>query len=136
MLRIRVATTADAAVVTVVHGQARTAYYRVAGYEPEISDRFAMWDRYISEGEVQVVCAEHEGRVVGFLATRVTDSDPCLELVALYVLPQQWALGVGSARCNPSSPTSPPRDRTGVANPPVRLPTTPRFRRFPASARG
>jgi len=84
--------------VAAVHEQARIAYYRTAGYEPDRSDRFAMWDRAVSAGEVEVACAEHEGQIVGFLATRVTgDAHLCLELAALYVLPQQWTLGIGSA---------------------------------------
>lgn len=100
MVRIRRATRADAAAVAAVHEQARIAYYRPAGYEPDSSDRFDLWDRYIGAGEVEVVCAENEGQVVGFLATRVTgdtDPDPCLELLALYVLPKRWAAGIGSA---------------------------------------
>ena len=102
MLNLRPAVRADAAAITEIHDQARTAYYRSAGFQPvssarTSSDREEMWIHFIDETETRVICAEHEGQPAGFMCARVETVKPgALELVALYVMPETWGVGIGS----------------------------------------
>jgi ribosomal protein S18 acetylase RimI-like enzyme len=102
MVSLRQAVRADAAAISAVHDRARTAYYQAAGYRPvssgrASSDRDEMWVHLIGATATRVTLAEHAGRVAGFMCSREEKAPPgALELVALYVLPESWGLGIGS----------------------------------------
>jgi GNAT superfamily N-acetyltransferase len=94
-MEIRRATVEDAAAIADVHVRTwQAAYEHVFGVERlaeiDASRRRAGWARSLAAGEDAFVAVQ-DGRVIGFVS--VADG----ELRAIYVLPEAWGSGAGSA---------------------------------------
>ena len=100
-MRVRLARPEDAAAVAEVHVRTwQAAYEHVFGAERLASidhtRRRTLAERSIASGGV--VVAEEDGRVVGFASVGPsTDVDGEGELFAIYVLPEAWGSGAGTA---------------------------------------
>jgi ribosomal protein S18 acetylase RimI-like enzyme len=108
--RIRPATSDDLDALVAIHLAARDTYYRGVVPDQQLDDPAAhaqFRDAYthsIAAPERTVLCAQAGGAVVGFASLGppfepVTDTDPATvgQLVGLYVSPDHWGRGVGSA---------------------------------------
>ncbi len=91
---IRAATVEDAAAIAAIHVASRAAYYGEHLDPADAArDREPMWRRLVTEdGRVTVVAAD-EGPT-GFLHVRLGET---VELVSLYVRPELFGRGIGSA---------------------------------------
>ncbi|WP_413354960.1 GNAT family N-acetyltransferase [Microbacterium sp. 1P06AB] len=91
---LRAATVEDAAAIAAIHAAARAAYYGEHLDPADAArDREPMWRRLVAEdGRVTVVAAD-EGPT-GFLHVRLGET---VELVSLYVRPELFGRGIGSA---------------------------------------
>ena len=102
MLAIRPAVRDDAWAVARVHELARAAYYGIDPPAERDPERVGMWWSVIGDPRRATVLVVEDGdAVIGFLSFGPPAHDgpftgPVLELQALYVLPEQWACGVGS----------------------------------------
>lgn len=102
---IRAATISDAHDIAEVHVASWKAAYR--GLMPDSvldglsgSKRAEMWQRIIAEQKFQLLVAEHDDRIVGFVnfgSARDPDVVPGLtgEILAIYVDPNRWHKGIG-----------------------------------------
>lgn len=91
---LRAATVEDAAAIAAIHVASRAAYYGEHLDPAEAArDREPMWRRLVAEGGRVTVVAEDEG-LTGFLHVRLGKT---LELVSIYVLPEMFGRGIGSA---------------------------------------
>ena len=100
VITLRPAGVSDAATVAGIHGRARSAYYSGEASGAADPRRVDLWSRWLADAERTTVCAEVSGAAVGFLSVATfTDPElapePLLELVALYVDPTSWDVGVG-----------------------------------------
>jgi ribosomal protein S18 acetylase RimI-like enzyme len=101
-VEIRRASVADAADLAAVHVRTwQAAYEHVFGSQRlegmEVSARTAQWRRRLERGENAFV-ADDDGRVAGFVWVGPSrDPDAQGELYAIYVLPEAWGSGAGSA---------------------------------------
>ena len=91
---LRAATVEDAAAIAAIHVASRAAYYGEHLDPADAArDREPMWRRLVAEdGRVTVVAEDEE--LTGFLHVRLGKT---LELVSIYVLPELFGRGVGSA---------------------------------------
>ena len=94
-MEIRRATVADARGIADVHLRTwQVAYEHVFGAERlagiDLERRTASWERALLEGATAFV-AEKDGRVVGFASVRRGELD------SIYVLPEAWGSGAGTA---------------------------------------
>jgi GNAT superfamily N-acetyltransferase len=102
---IRVATIADAHDIAEVHVASWRAAYR--GLMPDsvldglsVPKRTEIWQRIMAEQKFQLLVAEHDDRIVGFVnfgSARDPDAVPGLtgEILAIYVDPNRWHEGTG-----------------------------------------
>jgi mycothiol synthase len=99
---VRPAAVADAAAIADVHTRTwQAAYAHVFGSERlagmDVEARAVRWRRWLADGETAFV-AERDGAVVGFVWTGPSrDEDAEGELYAIYVVPDAWGSGAGSA---------------------------------------
>ena len=99
---VRRARLEDARAVARVHAETwRAAYEHVFGAERLASvstdARLAQWERILAAGQSDVFVAVADG-IVGFVSTGDSrDADAEAELFAIYVLPEAWGTGAGSA---------------------------------------
>jgi ribosomal protein S18 acetylase RimI-like enzyme len=99
-VQVRRARPEDAAAIAEVHARTwRVAYEHVFGAEllaartPDV----ALWEGVLARGRSDVHVADDEG-VVGFVSTGESrDVDAAAELYAIYVLPNGWGTGAGTA---------------------------------------
>jgi len=106
---IRDAIPADAPAIAHVHVSSWQHAYRqlmpaafLASLTNTLTQREAFWARSISAGDTNVLVAEVDGQVVGWIdvgAGRDEDAaaDNAGEVMALYVLAEHWGTGVGLA---------------------------------------
>ena len=103
-MEIRPARPEDAAAVAAVHVRTWQAAYdhvfgaeRLATLDAQLPQRVERWERVLrDEGGVWV--AEEDGRVVGFVSIGPEREEPAVgELYAIYVLPEAWGSGAGTA---------------------------------------
>lgn len=103
MALIRPALRDDARAVARVHEHARAAYYRLAPPEDVDPERMEMWWSAIAEHRrATVLVAEDDEEIVGLISFGPPIHEwalpgPVVELQALYVLPDHWGRGIGSA---------------------------------------
>jgi len=107
---IRNAAVDDAASIEAVHFSSREAAYssHVSNWPPPGSgraDRVARWSRWLANSEIHCLVAERNDRIVGFVTVRAaTDSDmsagSVAEMPTLYIDPDHWRSGLGSALCD------------------------------------
>lgn len=107
---IRDARTADAASIEAVHFASREAAYseHVSSWPPAgpgRAERVERWGRWLSNPGIHCLVLEQDAEIVGFVTIRrATDPDVARERVAemptLYVHPDHWRSGVGTALCN------------------------------------
>jgi len=101
---IRAATISDAHDIAEVHVASWKGAYR--GLMPDsvldglsVSKREEMWQRIIGEKKFQLLVAEHDDRIVGFVnfgSTRDPDAAGHTgEILAIYVDPNRWHEGTG-----------------------------------------
>jgi GNAT superfamily N-acetyltransferase len=102
---IRAATISDAHDIAEVHVAGWKAAYR--GLMPDsvldglsVPKREEMWRRIIAEQKYQLLVAEHDDRIVGFInfgSGRDSEAVPGLtgEILAIYVDPNRWHEGIG-----------------------------------------
>lgn len=102
---IRAATIADAHDIAELHVASWKAAYR--GLMPDavldglsVPKRAEMWQRIIAEKKFQLLVAEHDDGIVGFVnfgSARDPDAVPGLtgEILAIYVDPNRWHEGIG-----------------------------------------
>jgi ribosomal protein S18 acetylase RimI-like enzyme len=99
---VRRARLEDARAIAQVHAETwREAYEHVFGAERlasvTIDARLAQWERILAAGQSDVFVAA-AGGMVGFVSTGDSrDADAEAELFAIYVLPEAWGTGAGSA---------------------------------------
>jgi ribosomal protein S18 acetylase RimI-like enzyme len=99
---VRRARLEDARAIAQVHAETwREAYEHVFGAERlasvTIDARLAQWERILAAGQSDVFVAA-AGGLVGFVSTGDSrDADAEAELFAIYVLPEAWGTGAGSA---------------------------------------
>jgi ribosomal protein S18 acetylase RimI-like enzyme len=99
---VRRARLEDARAIAQVHAETwREAYEHVFGAERlasvTIDARLAQWERILAAGQSDVFVAAADG-IVGFVSTGDSrDADAEAELFAIYVLPEAWGTGAGSA---------------------------------------
>jgi len=99
-VQVRRARPEDAAAIAEAHARTwRAAYEHVFGAEllaartPDV----ALWEGVLARGRSDVHVADAEG-VVGFVSTGESrDADASAELYAIYVLPNGWGTGAGTA---------------------------------------
>jgi ribosomal protein S18 acetylase RimI-like enzyme len=99
-VQVRRARPGDAAAIAEVHARTwRVAYEHVFGADllaartPDV----ALWEGVLARGRSDVFVAD-DGAVVGFASTGESrDVDAAAELYALYVLPNGWGTGAGTA---------------------------------------
>lgn len=101
-MRIERAWESDAAAAASIHSEAATLAFRSifpsASVAPTPGDLRPEWLKLISEPESVVLKAVTAERVVGVVAVRPDAAVPSGQLLAkLYVLPEAWGAGVGSA---------------------------------------
>ena len=109
-MQIRTASLADVDAVVDVHIRSRTEYYRghiseerIAAAASKLRDmRDGFYAAQIDSPDLDVLCAELDGRVVGFAMSgpcHYPDPDPevAVELHHLYVDPDHWRRGVASS---------------------------------------
>jgi ribosomal protein S18 acetylase RimI-like enzyme len=101
-VRVRRARLDDAPVIAEVHVRTwQDAYEHVFGAERlasvTVDARLAQWERILAAGQSDVFVAAADG-IVGFVSTGDSrDADAEAELFAIYVLPDAWGSGAGSA---------------------------------------
>jgi ribosomal protein S18 acetylase RimI-like enzyme len=99
---VRRARLEDARAIAQVHAETwREAYEHVFGAERlanvTVDARLAQWERILAAGQSDVFVAAADG-IVGFVSTGDSrDADAEAELFAIYVLPDAWGTGAGSA---------------------------------------
>ena len=99
---VRRARREDARAIAQVHAETwRDAYEHVFGAERlasvTIDARLAQWERILAAGQSDVFVAAADG-IVGFVSTGDSrDADAEAELFAIYVLPEAWGTGAGTA---------------------------------------
>jgi ribosomal protein S18 acetylase RimI-like enzyme len=101
---VRPARREDAAAIADVHVRTwQTAYEHIFDAErlAGIGDRRrTQWEEWLADPQpgVRVFVAEEAGRVVGFVSVGDSRDEPGkAELFAIYVLPEAWGSGAGSA---------------------------------------
>ena len=101
---VRRARLEDARAIARVHAETwREAYEHVFGSERLASvstdARLGQWERILAAGQSDVFVAVDDGDgIVGFVSTGDSrDADAEAELFAIYVLPEAWGTGAGSA---------------------------------------
>jgi ribosomal protein S18 acetylase RimI-like enzyme len=106
VIRVRRATSDDAAAIATVHVHAwQAAYARIL---PEaflrslsIAERTSVWHTRLQERPAQTYVAEHAAQVIGWAVvgrSREADApDTTGELWAIYVAPEHWGTGAGRA---------------------------------------
>jgi GNAT superfamily N-acetyltransferase len=99
---IRPAVPDDAAAIADVHVRTwQTAYEHVFGAERlatlSVAQRAARWRESLAANQHVAFVAEAEGVVVGWATVGPSDGDADGELYGLYVLPDEWSTGAGSA---------------------------------------
>jgi GNAT superfamily N-acetyltransferase len=104
-MEIRAATIPDAYGIAEVQVAAWKAAYR--GLMPDsvldglsVPKREEMWRRIVAEQKFQLLVAEHDGGIIGFVdfgTCRDSGADPRLtgEILAIYVDPNRWHAGIG-----------------------------------------
>ncbi len=108
--------------IEAVHSSSREAAYssHVSAWPPAgagRADRVARWSRWLASSEIHCLVAERDDRIVGFVTVRAaTDSDvsagSVAEMPTLYIDPDHWRSGLGSALCDAGGSASPgPRVR-------------------------
>ena len=99
---VRRARPEDARAIAQVHAETwREAYEHVFGAERlasvTVDARLEQWERILRIGQSDVFVAAADG-IVGFVSTGDSrDADAEAELFAIYVLPDAWGSGAGSA---------------------------------------
>jgi ribosomal protein S18 acetylase RimI-like enzyme len=99
---VRRARLEEARAIAQVHAETwREAYEHVFGAERlasvTVDARLAQWERILAAGQSDVFVAAADG-IVGFVSTGDSrDADAEAELFAIYVLPDAWGTGAGSA---------------------------------------
>jgi ribosomal protein S18 acetylase RimI-like enzyme len=99
---VRRARLEDARAIAQVHAETwREAYEHVFGAERlasvTVDARLSQWERILAAGQSDVFVAADDG-IVGFVSTGDSrDADAEAELFAIYVLPEAWGSGAGSA---------------------------------------
>jgi ribosomal protein S18 acetylase RimI-like enzyme len=106
-MRIRTACSADAEAITEAHIASMCEAYRDLFAAEELAridarDRADRWREHLTEGSSITLLAEVDGRITGFVsfgACRDDDVSPEAvgEVMAIYVHPNVWGLGVGEA---------------------------------------
>jgi ribosomal protein S18 acetylase RimI-like enzyme len=95
---VRDATPADAAQVTRVHQRSREAYYGDALDRIDAGqDRYPTWLATLTRPGTWCLVAEQDGHVTGFIAAHLTERDSPAELSSLYVDPDRFGTGIGTA---------------------------------------
>ena len=100
---VRRARLEEARAIAQVHAETwREAYEHVFGAERlasvTVDARLAQWERILAAGQSDVFVAAADGLIVGFVSTGDSrDADAEAELFAIYVLPDDWGSGAGSA---------------------------------------
>jgi ribosomal protein S18 acetylase RimI-like enzyme len=104
---IRVATPNDARAIAEIHIAAwRAAYRGIVGDEAlagmSVSEREQRWTEILIGNESRTVVAERDGAIAGYCAifrpSRDQGAAPqTAEIAALYVAPDRWRSGIGSA---------------------------------------
>jgi ribosomal protein S18 acetylase RimI-like enzyme len=100
---VRRARLEEARAIAQVHAETwREAYEHVFGAERlasvTVDARLAQWERILAAGQSDVFVAAADGLIVGFVSTGDSrDADAEAELFAIYVLPDAWGSGAGSA---------------------------------------
>lgn len=107
---IRVATPDDAVAIEAVHFASRDAVYRGTIpdwplHGPPKSERIARWRDWLESSDIVTFVAEVGGGIVGFVTVRATrdedvDGRRVAEMPTLYVHPEHWRVGLGSALCD------------------------------------
>ena len=97
-MTIRAAEVADAARVADVHARSRAAYYgERLDPRDRAQDRRPMWLRHLSAPQLSTFVAVAD-EPVGFICVRrASAEDPEVELMSLYVLPERFGEGIGTA---------------------------------------
>ena len=96
MGRVRSATLVDVDAIAAVHRLSRADYYGLPADEND--DRAAMWEHFLGEPNRSTFVAETSGKVVAVMSThRSADPDAAVELTAIYVHPEHFGEGIGSA---------------------------------------
>jgi len=96
---IRQAMPVDAVQVTRVHERSRAAYYADDLDPVDASrDRYPMWREALTGTDIWCLVAVQGADVVGFVAAHLADrGDALTELTSLYVDPDRFGIGIGSA---------------------------------------
>jgi ribosomal protein S18 acetylase RimI-like enzyme len=106
-MRIRAASAADAEAITEVHIASMLEAYRDLFAAEELAridarDRADRWREHLTEGSSTTFVAEMDGRIAGFVSFGAGRDEDVLpeavgEVMAIYVRPDMWGLGVGQA---------------------------------------
>lgn len=107
---IRVATPDDAVAIEAVHFASRDAVYRGTipdwpRHGPQRAERIARWQDWLESPDIVTFVAEVGGVIVGFVTVRATrdadvDGRRVAEMPTLYVHPDHWRTGHGTALCD------------------------------------
>ncbi len=106
---IRDANIDDARGIAAVHVASERAAYRgifqdVALNDLEIDERELTWRARIASRTSKTIVAIHDGKICGWInfgATRdSSEADRTAEIRAMYVSPERWRMGVGTALWN------------------------------------
>jgi len=98
-LEVRNATPGDALQVARVHKRSREAYYADALDPVDAAhDRFPMWADTLTQTDTWCLVAVQNGDLTGFVAAHLAERDDSpAELLSLYVDPDRFGSGIGSA---------------------------------------
>jgi GNAT superfamily N-acetyltransferase len=99
---IRAATAADAGAIAEVHVRTwQAAYAHVFGTERlaavTAESRLGMWRQILGGSDQTVFVAEKDGRITGFCGVGAGRGPADGELYAIYVEPEAWGSGAGTA---------------------------------------
>jgi ribosomal protein S18 acetylase RimI-like enzyme len=108
-MQIRTASQSDAEAITEVHIAATCEGYcdllpaeELARIRADARERVEMWRDLLTGGDSStILIAEVDGEIAGFVEFRACEDDESPETVgevtALFVLPEEWGLGIGEA---------------------------------------
>jgi len=109
-MHIRAATPDDAVAIEAVHFVSRDAVYSGTipdwpRHGPQQTERIARWKDWLESPDIVTFVGEVSGEIVGFVTVRATrdadvDGQHVAEMPTLYVHPDHWRSGLGTALCD------------------------------------